>query len=263
MIDCPAISFPQFAGQSIIYQSWGPCDPPFDNLYAATGTSIHRLTTVNAEETQPALSPDGTEIAYVWAQALGLSCKGCSHGIRIASASGKAISTLTDPPDCTFDDSPSWSPDGTTIVYSETGCDNPGELFTVPAAGGTPHDLSVAGINPAWGPSKLAYEGALNTPGGIWTANPDGTGAVEVSKSGVSPAWSPSGQLAYRVGTTVVVGTTHAKLPFKQLSLLGWTLDSTRLVVAASTTRFGPLDLYSVKPDGTGLVRLTKNYGVS
>lgn len=262
--EVPAISYPQFAGRSIVYESWNvTCDGPFDNLYAATGASIHRLTTVKAEETQPMLSPDGTKIAYVWASALGMSCKGCSDGIRIASADGKAIRTLTDPPDCTFDDAPTWSPDGTTILYSETGCDNPGELFTIPASGGTPTDLHLAGVEPAWGPTKIAYVGALDTSGGVWTANPDGSDPTLVSQHGHSPAWSATGQLAYLTGTTVVVDTTQAKLPFARVGSVRWTPDGTRLVVTASTAKSGPLDLYSLKPDGTGIVRLTKDYGVN
>ena len=262
-VPTPAVSYPQFAGRSIVYQSWGSCDPPFDNLYAAIGTKIHRLTTVNAEEKQPSLSPDGTEIAYVRARALGLSCKGCADGIRIASASGKAIRTLTDPQDCTFDDSPTWSPDESTILYTESTCDNPDELFTIPAGGGTPHDLGVAGSQPAWGPTRIAY-----VYGGVWTANPDGSDPTLVSPHGQSPAWSPTGQLAYLDGKNIVIGSKVIQLPFTEVgSLLRWTSDGTRLLITATTANKsygpGPFDLYTLKPDGTGLKRLTKNYGVS
>jgi sugar lactone lactonase YvrE len=266
----PAVSFPQFAGRSIVYQSWGPCDPPFDNLYAEIGTSIYaeigtsvqRLNLVKAEETQPTLSPDGTEIAYVRARALGLSCKGCDDGIRIANTSGKAIRTLTDPQDCTFDDSPTWSPDGSTILYTESTCDSGGELFTIPAAGGTPHDLGVTGWQPAWGPTRIAY-----VYGGVWTADPDGGNPTLVSAHGQSPAWSITGQLAYLVGKTAVIGSLHTPLPFTEVGSLRWTPDGTRLLITATrankTHGRGPFDLYTIKPDGSGLQRLTKNYGVS
>jgi Tol biopolymer transport system component len=44
---------------------------------------------------------------------------------------------------------------------------------------------------------------------------------------------------------------------------LAWTPDGTRLVVAAAKKKTDPsLDVYTVNPDGTGLTRLTANYGV-
>ncbi len=266
----PAVSSLQFVGggSSLVYQSWNYCDEPFSNLYSVTpGGGVQRLTDVQAQETQPALSPDGSEIAYVWAEATGLSCKGCPDGIRLAGADGTAIRTLTDPADCTFDESPTWSPDGTTILYSEDTCDSGGELYTVPAAGGTPHDLGIAGAVPTWGPSKIAYVGSDQSDAGLWTANPDGTDRVLVDRQGGMPAWSPDGRLAYLVGDlyhrTLVVGASRVSLPFGRVTSLAWSPDGTRLVVTASKTRLGPSDVYTIDPDGTDLVRLTANYGAT
>jgi Tol biopolymer transport system component len=270
----PAASSLQFAGRSrsVVYQSWSDCDPPFSNLYSVApgGGAVKRLTDVRAQETQPALSPDGSEIAYVWASATGLSCGGCSDGIRIASADGKELRTLTNPQSCTFDDSPTWSPDASTILFSEVGCDSspgtPGdwELYTVPAGGGPVHDLGIAGREPAWGPSRIAYVGADKSNSGLWTANPDGSDRVKVAETGRWPVWSADGRLAYRPGgygtTTVVVGAQVEKLPFTSVTSLAWTPDGTRFVVTASSTKTAPLDVYTVRTDGTDPVRLTKNY---
>jgi Tol biopolymer transport system component len=247
-----------------VYQNWNGCDLPFDNLYSVAGTTIQRLTNDQAQETQPVVSPDGTAIAYVWADARGFSCRGCSEGIRIATANGAPMRTLTNPDECLFDDSPTWSPDGMTILYGETGCDNPGELFTVPASGGTPTDLGLAGINPAWGPSKIAYQGNLDTSGGIWTADPDGSNPTKVASRGSRPAWSPTGTLAYLVGASaVVVGGTRVQLPFASVGSLAWSPGGTRLVVVARETKNGLADIYTVKTDGTNPVRLTKYYDPS
>lgn len=267
----PAASSLQFAGRtrSLVYQSWGDCDEPFANLYSAApaGGSVQRLTNDQAQETQPARSPDGTEIAYVWARATGLSCAGCSDGIRIASADGAPIRTLTDPQDCTFDDSPTWSPDGATILYSETTCNTGGELFTMPATGGAAKDLGIAGTTPAWGPTRIAYVGSDQSDGGLWTADPDGSNRVLVAAKGTMPAWSSTGRLAYFTGDlyhrTLVIGSSQVTLPFARISSLAWTPDGTRLVVTASTTKFGVSDLYTVATDGTDPVRLTTNYEVS
>jgi len=250
--------------RSVVYASYNP--EPFSNLYtvAPSGRKPQQLTAVKPYATQPAFSPDGTKIAYSWAPNTGMSCKGCASQIRVANADGTAMHVLTTPQDCTFDNSPTWSPDGTKILYSETGCDNPGELFTVPAAGGTPHDLHLAGINPAWGPSKIAYQGGLNTSGGIWTANPDGSSPTKVSASGHTPAWSATGTLAYLTGAaTVKVGSNSVHLPFASVSSLTWSPDATHFVVVAQKTKTAFPDVYTVKVDGTNPVRLTTNYNAS
>ncbi|MFL5961070.1 MAG: TolB family protein [Gaiellaceae bacterium] len=264
----PAATALQFVGRtrSLVYQSGNYCDEPFANLYsvAPDGSDVQRLTHVQAQETQPVLSPDGTEIAYVWAGATGLGCKGCSDGIRIVSAAGKELRMLTNPENCTFDDSPTWSPDGTAILYSETGCDSPGELFTVPAAGGTPHDLGIQGSDPAWRPNRIAYVGSDRSDAGLWTANPDGSDPVKVATDGSFPAWSSDGRLAYLTGKgnlTVVAGFSQETLPFRHVSSLAWSLDGTRFVVTASGAKTASFDVYTVQTDGTDPIRLTENYG--
>ncbi len=260
-----AIGWQQFVGTSIVYESWGYCDEPYSNLYSVSpgGGKPHRLTNAQAQQTQPAPSPDGTKVAYVWAKLTGISCSGCSDGIRVANADGSGERTLTNPENCTFDDSPTWSPDWTTILYSETGCDSSGELFTVPAAGGTPHDLGILGQDPAWGPTRIAYVGSDQSDHGLWTANPDGSDPVEVAAQGGTPAWSADGRLAYLTnGPKLVVGSSQVALPFKRVTSLAWSPDGTRLVLSASKASWLPLDVWTIKPDGTGVVRLTKNYDV-
>ena len=150
------------------------------------------------------------------------------------------------------------------VLYSETGCDEPGELFTIPAAGGAPHDLHLAGVNPAWGPSKIAYQGALNTSGGIWTANPDGSSLTKISSTGHDPAWSATGTLAYLVAAaTLTVGSNPVHLPFASVTSLAWAPDGTHFVVVARKTKNAFQDVYTVKTDGTDPVRLTKYYDAS
>ncbi|HEY8774128.1 MAG TPA: hypothetical protein VIM05_06120, partial [Gaiellaceae bacterium] len=60
--------------------------------------------------------------------------------------------------------------------------------------------------------------------------------------------------------TTVVVGAQVEKLPFTSVTSLAWSPDGTRFVVTASSTKTAPLDVYTVRTDGTNPVRLTKNY---
>ncbi|HLX31173.1 MAG TPA: hypothetical protein VKR79_00235 [Gaiellaceae bacterium] len=260
----------QFAGptRSLVYASY--CPDPYTNLYsvAPDGSGLQQLTT-ETYAAQPALSPDGTQIAYTYGIA-----SSSEEAIWILG-SGGAKSRLTTPPmTCivnlptgpvseTFDSQPSWSPDGTTILFVRTfnpnhGCFDIGELNAIPATGGSPKDLGVAGQSPAWGPTRIAY-----TANGIWTANPDGSDAVQIATDGSNPAWSTDGRLAYLTGsngTTVVVGSTTTQLPFAAVTSLAWSPDGTRFAVTARTTPTGPLDVYTINMDGSSPVQLTHDY---
>ena len=102
-----------------------------------------------------------------------------------------------------------------------SGCERPSGAASARSPGGRRpvHDLGVAGTQPAWGPTKIAYVG----PRGLWTANPDGSDPVEVASTGNDPAWSADGRRAYRLGltsSTVVVGSTQVKLPFALVTSL-------------------------------------------
>ncbi len=264
----PAVSSLQIAPRtdSIVYEDWGlsTCStPPTGDLYEVEpdGSGLKRLTH-GADATQASVSPDGTKIAYVLDTG-----QACAARIMVANSSGTRLHTYSAWDDEV--DSPTWSPDGKTILYSGwymCGGANFGKLFTLPAAGGKTRYLGVGShannLEPAWGPTRIAFIGDH----GLVTANPDGSDRTLVAKDGDYPAWSPSGQLAYLVWRghvpMLVVGSTQANLPFAQVGALHWTPDGTRLEVIASMRKYGTLDLYTVKPDGTGLVRLTKNFGV-
>jgi WD40-like Beta Propeller Repeat len=143
-----AMGSAQFVGstRSVVYASL--CYEPFSNLYSMLpdGSNLHAITGVKPYATEPAVSPDGSQIAYTWAPFTGFSCKGCASEIRVANADGTNTRVLAEPgTDCSFDLSPTWSPDSQTILFTEETCDTRGELFTVPASGGTPQDLGIGG----------------------------------------------------------------------------------------------------------------------
>lgn len=250
--------------RSIVYASY--CAEPLDNLYAMTGdgSGLRRLTSVQAQETTPRISPDRTQIAYEYADATGLTCKGCPTSIRTLHVDGSPGATLTSPPDCTFDVSPSWSPDGTQISYSHSSCSTPPTLFTMQASGVAATSLDVEASETAWGPKRIAYYDGATAPSSIWTIAPDGTGATKAGWGNVlSPAWSADGRLAYLSGTNVVVVGRKLPLPFAQVRSLAWSPDGTRLLVAARPKNGPTFDLYTVKTDGTDPRRLTTDMDVS
>lgn len=89
---------------------------------------------------------------------------------------------------------------------------------------------------------------------------------MKVAKDGVQPTWSPDGRLAYRAGrfgNIVAVGSTQVTLPFASVTSLSWSPDGTRFVVTARRTITSPIDLYTIRTDGTDPVQLTENYDAS
>lgn len=252
---------------SLVYES--DCAEPFDNLYALNGdgTGLRRITNVQANQVTPSISPDRTRIAFGQSQYTGLSCKGCAESLHTIGVDGSGGTALTAPPDCTFDGFASWSPDGTQIMYSHSGCDTAPDAMLIAAAGGTPTDLHVPAWTLAWGPSRIAYADGSTAPSSMWTAAPDGTGRVRAASVGAglpTPAWSSDGRLAYVVGTTAFVnGNKVAALPFASVRSIAWSPDGTRFLVTAKAKGTPTFDLYTVKTDGSDPVRLTSNMDVS
>jgi Tol biopolymer transport system component len=253
----------QFAGRALVYQS--ACYEPPANLYLAApdGSGVHRLTRTRAQQTAPAWSPDGKRIAYVQAAATGLSCKGCPATLWVIDSDGAHARALTRG-ESTWDSSPSWSPDGEDIVFSRSSPDSSGEVLVVPAAGGTPRDLHLAGDSPAWGPTRIAYLGDRS----LWTAAPDGSDRRKIATGDPSsPAWSHDGRLAYLEGgkrLVVVDGadTRRFPLPFDEARSVTWSPDGRRLAVVARAVRTGPFDVYSIDTDGGRPARITTNLDV-
>jgi dipeptidyl aminopeptidase/acylaminoacyl peptidase len=123
-------------------------------LYAATlgGAAVAQPLAPSQPVADPAWSPDGSRVAYVWQAPNG------SSEIRATAATGGAATTIvrngTDP---------AWSPEGTRIAYIATKSGN--ALRTVAAAGGnattvvrprTPRNSAITSV--AWlSDARLAY----------------------------------------------------------------------------------------------------------
>ena len=139
-----------------------------------------------------------------------------------------------------FDDyDPAWSPDGRRIAFVRQGR-GPGAIWVVGANGAGAHRLikppprSDNDEHPSWSPDGrwIAFSRSLNlTPPGahgftgttqIWIAGSAGRHAHLLVRNAGGPAWSPDGK---------------------------W-------IVFVSG---GTPSLYKVRPDGTGLRRLTRN----
>jgi len=248
-----------------VFESWCP-EPPID-LYAvaADGSALTKLTGDGKEYYGARWSPDGTHMVYSRADARDLSCKGCPASIWIADADGGNPRLVVPGDESNYESevSPSWSPDGTRILFVRTGASTPSTLFVVPAAGGAPTNLHLSGYETAWGPTRIAWTDIGTNPTSLWTANPDGSSKQGVAEGLVaSPAWAKDGRLAYLEGAAMAVivsggSTTKVQLPFQQVTSLGWSPDGTRFVVAARAPLTAVPDIYTLRTDGTDVKRLT------
>jgi WD40 repeat protein len=156
----------------------------------------------SAQDGQPTLSPDGSQLAFSRPNALGA---GNPDGIMLASANGGGIRALTNPQGVELDHSPSWSPDGRRLAYvrdpRQTG--QPQTLWVVNADGSGAVQLGsmTRFEGTAWSPdgTGLAYGGYSPTSRGLYLVPVDGSGAprllVSDGSASVSPsAWSPDGR---------------------------------------------------------------------
>lgn len=140
----------------------------------------------------PAWSPDGSKLAF---RSVLPSPVGAYGRIFVVNRDGSGLRQLTpETTGYTYDDGPSWSPDGTRLVFSRDG-----GLFVINADGTGLTSLGVNGMYPAWSPdgSQIAYHTFVNGILTIFVVGSNGAGARRLT----TPAdgdqmarWSPDGR---------------------------------------------------------------------
>ncbi|MDG6244143.1 MAG: DUF5050 domain-containing protein [Methanolobus sp.] len=153
------------------------------NSFKLTGTSDCRAASV---------SPDGRKLVYT-SRASG------NYDIWTMDIDGTGRSRLTDAPG--DESSPSWSPDGKSIVYSSMG-----DIFSVDVNGKGPVRLTDSpynNIEPAYSPdgTMIAYVSDIGENYDLWIMDPAGNSHVKLTNDRYvqrAPAWSPDGKrIAY------------------------------------------------------------------
>jgi Tol biopolymer transport system component/DNA-binding winged helix-turn-helix (wHTH) protein len=119
------------------------------------------LTAFRGMEVNPALSPDGKQVAFAWNGE-----KQDNFDIYVMAVASGAPARLTRDP--ASDTSPAWSPDGRTLAFLRQQRDGRSELILVPTTGGPEHKLAETREQPWFSPRKtsaLAW-----SPDGRWLA---------------------------------------------------------------------------------------------
>jgi serine/threonine-protein kinase len=186
-----------------------------------------QLTDATGVETAPSVSPDGEYFAYA------SDVRG-TFDIYVQRVGGRTPVLVAG--DSTTDEMwPAYSPDGKRIAYNVHG----GGVFVVGATGESPRRLTSFGANAAWSPDgrrivfgseevRSAYN--VNASGTLWIVDVAGGEPRPLVRDLVGlyqPVWSPSG----------------ARIAF-------W------------STGGGQRDLETVRPDGTGRVKVTDDRDV-
>ena len=260
----------------------------------ADGTGATQLTTNYNAESNPAVSPDGSRIAYEFLR-----------GIYVMNADGTGQRMLTDG-STAIDEDPAWSADGTRIAFSRSGAD----IWAMNADGTNPTNLTnTPGTNddevePAWSPdgTRIAYtrigcEPERRGAHCVFVMNADGSGQTNLTPEGElsqcpnspgyffngasrSPSWSPDGGKIAFAGPVICPNNMGNNIWTMNADGSGKTSlnndngssdlrpafspDGTRVIFESNRDGNGsPTELYSMPasgaPDSSAITRLTTN----
>ena len=225
------------------------------DLYSMSedGTGTRLVVGGPRDELHSDISPDGKRIVFVRAddvaRPFGASCCGPAVDLFLANADGSGITPLM--PDPLIDDyRPDWSPDGTRIAFSRgTGGGLVSNIFTVNPDGSDVDQVTdgILGNNVAsWSPdgTQLVFNSGREGGVQIWVTDADGGNPHPITDTppgvlNTSPQWSPRGD-------RIVFGSTRECIerPLPVLETCGVSSE-----------------LYTMRPDGTDIKRLTFSSG--
>jgi Tol biopolymer transport system component len=205
---------------------------------------------------EPTLSPDGTKIAFVVG-----NCSPCR--LYVANVDGSNLQVIEEGEGL---GNPSWSPDGTKLVYQKRLASTGGNIgIIVESLNG--HQQTIASGSalgdPNWSSTnKIVFNDAS---WGLLTVNPDGTNVTQVVPNAAGADWSPDGsKLVYTSPRNAPQGypaglyiSNADGSGEKLLTGVGsnasptWSSDGNKIAFKLND------DLYTIGVDGTGLTNIT------
>lgn len=248
-----------FAGKIVFVRAEGGASTLM--VMNADGGDVRSL---GVEGLKPDVSPDGHRVAYQRDEDLYV------YDLRTGAETPVALAGLNI--------AASWSPDGGKILFWS---DRSGgkDLWVVGADGSNPVRLTDGGgenLEGDWSPdgSRIVFRRNTGDGGDLWVMNSDGSNPtllLGLSGQEGNPQWSPDGtRIAFdRVGrdggvasVDVFVVNADGTHPVRVTSGTGedwaprWSPDGSRLVFFTFRGGADDGDIYTVRPDGTGLAPL-------
>ncbi len=229
------------------------------------GSNQKQITHLNSICLTPAISQDGTQVAFT------TYAKG-NPDIMV-------FSLLTNKPLAFFNraglnTTPTWSPDGSKLAFTSSVTGDP-EIYVGDSRGEHTKRLTfVRGvdISPAWNPktgNQIAFVSDRSGKPQIWTMDADGTGATQVVNGGnqaLDPAWSPNGRLLaftwdaggeYDIYLMDVATQQYVQMTkdLRRNEHPSWSPDNRHIVFQSNRT--GTAQIWSMLADGTKPRQLT------
>lgn len=230
---------------------------------------------------EPSPSPDGTQVVFAVSQQV-LGTGAWQHDLYIVNRNGLNMRWLTRSPG--VETRPRWSPTGGKILYRGTG-EGRADLFTINPDGTGIENLTSAITtmsdirDASWSPdgSRVAFVGVTGGQHKVWSIRADGSDLRQVTTDAgfdMTPTYSPDGAriafVRYNAGTPangndiMIVAATggvpqRLALPGDQLTP-AWSPDGHYIAVSGTAVAGqGQHEIYTVRPDGTGLRLRTMN----
>jgi Tol biopolymer transport system component len=197
------------------------------------GNNLHRITQLKGDAVNADWSPDGRQLVFGFSPADGSSCS----DIELINPDGTGLTNLTtDPSVC--EDQPSFTPDGSTIVFERYDpATNVDAIWRMDLTGGSRQEITTG------------------TGSGVTDPNvsPDGTTLSFVDFNGAD-----FGQALY---TSTLDGNNLRQLTpftFDVAIKQDWSPDGKRLLFTNNADiTSNPANIATIRPDGTGLQYLT------
>ncbi|MFC1509666.1 choice-of-anchor D domain-containing protein, partial [Candidatus Omnitrophota bacterium] len=194
--------------------------------------------------------------------------------IYVMNSDGSTQTNITNT--SSLEDYPSWSPDGSKIVFRTNRDGNNWDIYTMDADGSNPTRLTndpAMDLEPAWSPdnSKIAFQANRDDNGEIYVMNTDGSNQTRLTNNAHNdnyPSWSPDGsKIAFqtnRDGDTEIYvmnsdGSNQTNLSINSASdnNPSWSPDG--LTIVFQSERDGNTEIYIMNTDGSNQARITNN----